>query len=253
MAVLGEFGFSPGAARVAMTRMVARNVIARAKSGRTVHYTITPHTAAILAEGDVRIFSLGRQDRHVAAPRRSAGVETAWTILWHTVPESHRVERSRLTRRLRFLGFGPIQDGTWIAPHNHVAEVAALLDEMQLRDHATVWTGRPSSDHDLRSVVARVWDVADLDHRYRAFVHEYRPYSITASDGSARHLDDRQALQVRTRLVHTFRQFPFADPDLPESLVSAPEHRAEAVDLFHDLYHTLAASAQRYFDKVTMP
>ena len=47
--------------------------------------------------------------------------------------------------------------------------------------------------------------------------------------------------------------FPFLDPELPEDLVPAPEHRAEALRLFHDLYPALAPAAQRYFDEVTVP
>ena len=62
-----------------------------------------------------------------------------------------------------------------------------------------------------------------------------------------------QALLLRTRLVHTFREFPFLDPELPEDLVPAPTYRAEALRLFHDLYPALAPAAQRYFDEVTVP
>ena len=35
-------------------------------------------------------------------------------------------------------------------------------------------------------------------------------------------------------------QFPFLDPELPEDLVPAPDCRAEALRLFHDLYPALA-------------
>ena len=57
----------------------------------------------------------------------------------------------------------------------------------------------------------------------------------------------------RTWLVHTFRQFPFLDPELPEDLVPEPQHRPEAIRLFHDLYAALAPPAQRHFDLVTVP
>ena len=51
-------------------------------------------------------------------------------MLWHTIPEARRLERGRLTRRLRFLGFGPVQDGTWIVPRDRASEVRALLEEL---------------------------------------------------------------------------------------------------------------------------
>jgi phenylacetic acid degradation operon negative regulatory protein len=65
--------------------------------------------------------------------------------------------------------------------------------------------------------------------------------------------DDRQALLLRTRLMHTFREFPSLDPELPADLVPAPTYRDEAVRLFHDLYPALEGGAQRYFDEVTVP
>lgn len=240
VSLLGEFGFSPGAARVALTRLVGRGMLARAKEGRLVHYTVTARSAAVLAEGDSRIFSLG------SAPPR----DDRWTVLWHTIPEDRRLERARLTRRLRFLGFGPLQDGTWIAPHDREREVMALLDELGVTGHAGLLLGRPAAALDFRAFIARVWDLDDLAARYKAFVAEFGRYAVARSRAR---LDDRAALVLRTRLIHTFRQFPFLDPELPEDLVPPPEHRPEAVRLLHDLYAALAPSAQRHFDEMTTP
>src|SRR5437660_8937413 len=94
--LLGEFGFTEGAARVALTRLVRRGLIDRVRSGRLVHYRVTPRCDRLLAEGDGRIFSLGDPP--------SAG--DCWTVVWHQITEDRRLERSRLARRLRFLGFG---------------------------------------------------------------------------------------------------------------------------------------------------
>jgi phenylacetic acid degradation operon negative regulatory protein len=242
VALLGEFGSTSGAARVALARLAARGMLARRRAGRLVHYTLTQRAAAILAEGDRRIFSLGREGRDQHGD--------AWTVLWHTIPESRRLERSRLTRWLRFLGFGPLQDGTWLAPGNHEPEVNALLAELGVRDHVAVLIGRPAGVLDLRSFVSRAWNLDEVTARYRKFVAEYGEYAAPAVRAA---LADAQALQVHTRLVHTFRQFPFLDPDLPANLVPAPEHRAPAVQLFHDVYDALVVPAQRHFDQVTTP
>jgi phenylacetic acid degradation operon negative regulatory protein len=172
-----------------------------------------------------------------------------WTVLWHTIPEARRLQRGRLTRRLRFLGFGPVQDGTWIAPHDRVREVTVLLDELGVREHAGLMLGRPAASVDFSAVITRVWDLEALAARYLSFVQEYGRYQ---RDSVGDDLDDRQALLLRTRLIHTFRQFPAFDPELPEDLVPEPQHRPEAVRLFHDLYAALAPPAQRHFDEVTI-
>ncbi|OLF11885.1 PaaX family transcriptional regulator [Actinophytocola xanthii] len=232
--VLGEFGFSAGAARVALNRLVSRDLLARTRDGRHVHYALTARSVAVLAEGDRRIFTLG------SAPRE----ETTWTVLWHWIPEERKLARTRLVRRLRFLGFGPVQDGTWLAPHDREQEVAKLLAEHEVSEYAGVLLGRPATSLDFAELVSRVWDLAELAERYRGFVATFGPHRASLRDG-------REALLLCTRLVHTFRDFPFFDPELPVALVPAPPHRAAALALFHELYPVLAERAGRYFDSAT--
>ena len=235
VAVLAELGFSDGAARIALARLARRDLLARHREGRHVHYSLTRRTVALLADGDRRIFSLGRRERPAGE----------WTVLWQSIPETRRQARERLVRRLRFLGFGPYQDGTWIAPHDREAEVVALLGELDVAEHAGLLLGRPSAALDVRRFAGRAWDLDELAARYAAFVTQFRGYS------RGRKLTDATAFEVRTRLVHTFRAFPSLDPELPKELVPEPERRAAAVDLFHDLYTALAPPAQRHFDEVT--
>ncbi|QWF78290.1 PaaX family transcriptional regulator [Amycolatopsis sp. CA-230715] len=231
-------GFSEGAARIALTRLVNRDLLARVKDGRRVHYTLTPRTVSLLADGDRRIFSLGRDEKRAGK----------WTVLWHSIPETHRGARERLVRRLRFLGFGSVQDGTWLAPHDREHEVAALLAELDVTAFAGMMLGRPAESLDVRAFAGRAWDLDALAARYEAFVAEFEHRSSTKTGSVA---TDAEAFRVRTRMVHLFRQFPSLDPELPPSLVPPPSHRSRAVALFDDLYAALAGPAQRHFDEVT--
>ncbi|HWD02760.1 MAG TPA: PaaX family transcriptional regulator C-terminal domain-containing protein [Amycolatopsis sp.] len=231
VSLLTELGFSDGAARIALTRLVRRDLLARHREGRLVHYSLTKRTVAVLADGDRRIFGLGRR----------AGPAGTWTVLWQSIPETRRQARETLVRRLRFLGFGPVQDGTWLAPHDREAEVLALLDELGVTEHAGLMLGTPSTALDVRRFAGRAWDLDELSARYDAFVSEF--------GGSPRDLPDAEAFVVRTRLVHEFRVFPTLDPELPGELIPAPGRRAAAVELFHDRYAALAPAAQRHFDR----
>ena len=236
--LLGELGFSEGAARVALTRLVHRGLIERLRDGRLVHYRVTARADRLLAEGDVRIFSLGD-------PRDDEGT---WTVLWHQIPEDRRLELSRLARRLRFLGFGSVQGSVWVSPHDHAAEVVRLLEELHVSDYATMFTAHPDAVVGLPALVSRAWDLSGLVDRYEAFVGEFSPLCARRVLAG---LSDREAFLVRTRLVHQFRGFPLIDPELPEELapVSGPRSRAAAV--FHELYAGLADASQRHFDAVT--
>ncbi len=232
--LLGEFGFSDAAARAALTRLVRRDLIARVRSGRLVHYRLTARCERLLIEGDGRIFSLGRLPAG-AGP---------WTVLWHQIPEEHRLERTRLGRRLRFLGFGSVQDSVWVAPHDLSAEVAELLSELGVASHGAVFAASVGAGPGLPTMVARAWDLNGLAERYEAFCAEFEAY-LSAS------LADHDAFMVRTRLIHAFRGFAQLDPELPDELAPLSAPRRRAAEIFDALYTGLAASSQRHFDAVT--
>ncbi len=233
--LLREFGFSDGAARAALTRLVRRGLIERVRSGRMVHYRLTPRCERLLIEGDGRIFTLGRLPAD-AGP---------WTVLWHQIPEERRLERTRLGRRLRFLGFGSVQDSVWVSPHDHCAEVVELVGELGVAEFATVFLARVGSALGLPALTGRAWDLSGLAERYEAFCSGFERYLA----GEA--LSDREAFLVRTRLMHTFRAFAQLDPELPDELAPLSAPRTRAADIFEGLYTELAAPSQRHFDAVT--
>ena len=239
--LLREFGFSDGAARAAMTRLVRRGLIARVRSGRLVHYELTPRCERLLIEGDGRIFTLGRLPADIGP----------WTVLWHQIPEDRRLERTRLGRRLRFLGFGSVQDSVWVSAHDHSSEVAGLLGELGVAEHATVFVARvgagPGEGDGLPALVARAWDLSGLAERYGAFCSGFERY--LAPDAPA--MSDREAFLVRTRLMHLFRAFAQLDPELPEEYSPLSGPRTRAAEIFEALYTVLAAPSQRHFDAVT--
>lgn len=235
--LLGEFGFSTEAARAALSRLAARELLARVKDGRRVYYRLTPRAHELLSEGDQRIFAFGQ------------GAETSgdWTVLWHSLPEARRTERARLGSRLRFLGFGSVQDGIWVAPHDREAEVVALLQALGVADHAYVIVGRPAHSLDVRALLREAWSLDALMTQYEEFLAEFEPYLRPRARLA---LDEREAFVVRTRAVHLFRSFPFLDPELPDALMPQPRLRPKVVHTFHDVYRALAEPAERHFETV---
>jgi phenylacetic acid degradation operon negative regulatory protein len=213
---------------------------ANQREGRLVYYVLGPRTHELLAEGDRRIFSFGR----------GAPAADAWTVVWHMIPEDRRVERAQLAQRLRFLGFGSVQDGTWISPHDREADVAALILSLGLSEYIGVLLGRPASSFNFLRFARRAWDLDHLDARYEAFAQEFSRYR---SERSRQRLSNRDAFLLRTRLVHMFRSFPFLDPELPDEYMPEPRNRTAAVEIFDVLYAALAEPAQRHFDLVTSP
>jgi phenylacetic acid degradation operon negative regulatory protein len=235
--LLGEFGFSHGAARVALHRLVRRGLIERVRAGRLVHYRVTARADRLLAEGDGRIFALGH-------PSDSG---QTWTLLWHQIPEDRRLERHRLARRLRFLGFGSVQDSVWISPHDHCQQVVELLEDLHVAESATLFSSSVVDVAGLPALVSRAWDLTGLAERYDSFCTEFAPYLEDRSVAGGREIVDLDAFLTRTKLMHHFRGFPMLDPELPDTLAPLSGPRARAVEIFDRLNEVLAEPSQRHF------
>jgi phenylacetic acid degradation operon negative regulatory protein len=238
--VLRELGFSTEAARAALARLVTRGLLDRHKAGRLVSYTLTERAHALLAEGDRRIFGFGR-----AAPAADV-----WTVLWHAIPDSRRVERSRLAARLRFLGFGSVQDATWVAARDREPEVLRLLGELGVAAHASVLVGRLSDGLGPAALVAEAWDLEAVGRGYAAFVAEFGPYR---SARRRRALEPREAFALRTLLLHRYRAFPLADPELPDAAAGVHTLRADVVEVFDAVYAGLERPAEQHFRLLAQP
>jgi phenylacetic acid degradation operon negative regulatory protein len=235
---LEDLGFTTAAARIALSRLVRKGFLTRVKEGRRVYLEMSPNLERVLAEGEDRIFSFGKQEQ----------TEGMWTLLSYSIPEELRAERDRLRKRLTFLGFGSIHDAFWFTPRDRVDVVLKILDELQLGRYAEVFRGMPVNGDDVPELVLRAWNGEGLRKLYDAFTEDYAPYR---NAGVRQRLSDRDAFLVRTRAVHRFRQFVELDPELP-GRPAEQESRDLALETFHDVYSSLAEIAQSYFDRITL-
>jgi phenylacetic acid degradation operon negative regulatory protein len=235
--LIGEFGFSTEAVRAALSRLVTRGMLERHRDGRMIDYALTSHAHELLAEGDRRIFSFGRR----------APAADAWTLLWHTIPEGRRVERSRLASRLRFLGFGSLQDATWIAASDREEEVRALIEQLDVGDYVSIFLARMARGSEAAILTSGAWDLDNLAPRYGEFVGEFAPLTEPLVRDT---LTDREAFVTRTRLMHSFRDFSLHDPELPDSITPLHDLRLKAVSVFDAVYEGLDAAADRHFEEI---
>jgi phenylacetic acid degradation operon negative regulatory protein len=232
--ILVSLDFTTASARAALARLVNRDLLARTREGRRAFYAITQRADALLAQGDRRIFSFGRDAPHVQP----------WTILWHAIPETERVARSRVASQLRFLGFGSLQDATWVAARDCEQEVQLLLRQLGIERYASVLVGRVSAELPPIALVAEAWNLHVARARYQAFLEEFG--SLRSMRGR-RGLGAPAAFRMRTLLLHRFRSFPFIDPELPFDLDTVGDLRSEVVACFDQVYAGLEKAATDHF------
>jgi phenylacetic acid degradation operon negative regulatory protein len=238
--ILESMDFTTGAARAALARLVNRDLLARMRDGRRAFYSVTQRANALLSEGDERIFSFGRTEPAVEL----------WTVLWHAIPEGQRVSRSRLASRLRFLGFGAVQDATWVAARNREHEVRLLLHQLDITRYASLIVGHMSPDVPPVALVAQAWRLDHARERYAAFLSEFdglRKPSVRNRLSSA------EVFRNRILLLHRFRSFPSMDPELPKQIDSVRDVRSRAVACFDEAYAVLEPRATEYFWQTVDP
>jgi phenylacetic acid degradation operon negative regulatory protein len=214
--VMEHLGVSPAQTRTAVTRLKARRLLVPEMRGRVKGYLLNDEATPMLEAGDRRIFH----------PRRMSN-DDPWCLISFSIPEQHRDRRHQLRRRLHWIGCGTVSPALWICPAWLTAEVDAIVADLGMREHVTLFEARTAHvTGDLVDAVATWWDLGDL-----AATH------IDFTTGATALLQDtRGALTRYVRGIDLWRPIPYLDPGLPYDLLPAdwPGLRSE------ELYETIA-------------
>jgi phenylacetic acid degradation operon negative regulatory protein len=188
------------AVRTAVSRMVRQGWLTPvATDGGGRGYGLTDRAVRRLDEAAARIY-------------RSRPVDD-WDGQWSVAVVEHtpdRTRRERLHRALEYLGYRPLQPGSWVAPRP-----APELESVVASEGLTVTEFRGEQRGDDVSLVERLYQPAALASAYVAWLADARRLVTAAGDDPS----PDAAFAVRSRLVHEWRKFLFRDPGLPLSLL----------------------------------
>jgi phenylacetic acid degradation operon negative regulatory protein len=231
---LNSLDHTTQAARQALARSVTGGWLRTERHGRRARVHLTGEAREMLSTGAERIYSFG-------APWEWDG---RWLLVVVRVPEERRDVRHLIRSRLAWAGFGSLGNGLWITPHvereAEVARVARDLPAAGLLSFAAEFggIGEPAK------VVADAWDLAEVAARYREFVTRFE---------RLRPRTPRDAFRAQTDLVHTWRHFPFLDPDLPPETLPAGWPRSRAQRVFAERHAEWEAPAKEWFESLETP
>ena len=221
--VLSRLGITEHATRSTLLRMTRRGLLANKRSGRKMYFAMTPRCVALLEDGRRRIWETGAVNESTAP---------SWTLLTFSIPESWRRKRYDLRARLTWAGFGPLQNGAWLAPAE--IDVREIVDELGLAAHVRAFRIQPVAPTNPAAIIGETFDLARLAERYRAFIAAWRddppaPDPLTLT------------LRLSTQWLRIIRE----DPRVPIHLLPADWPAVEAQRLYRSLHeaHRPAAEA----------
>lgn len=234
--VFARVGVTEEAVRSTLSRMVGRGLLERHRRGRRMYFALTPRAVTVLRDGHDRVWRTGAVNRDW---------DGQWTLVGFSLPESWRRERHDLRSRLTWGGFGPLQNGLWVAPG--VVDVAALLGDLSLDAHLRVFRGTVLAPTEARQVMESAFDTAATADRYRAFLDRWDRPGVIGADPLGEQL-----------LLHTdWLDLVRADPRLPAEHLPADWPAIRAERLFQTLARRCAtaarAEAERVLDTVPAP
>lgn len=217
--VFARVGVSEEAVRSTLTRMVKRDLLARHRDGRRMYFGLTARSTAVLEDGEHRVWRSGAINDDW---------DGTWTMVGFSLPESWRSQRHDLRSRLVWGGFGPLQNGLWVAPG--VVDVPALLDDLDLDDHLKVFTAHTAKPTEADQIAHTAFDVPAIAERYQSFLRRW---------DHDRPLPDAPDDLARQLLLHTeWLQLVRQDPRLPAEHLPADWPAIRAQHLFRTLAET---------------
>lgn len=234
VALLGHLGHDEQAVRSATSRMKRGDLLRSEARDGVAGYALTGNGAAILAQGDDRIFAANAAD-----------LDEGWVVVVFAVPETERDRRHRLRSRLAWLGFGQVGNGVWIAPRRMLPDVKRLLISDGLDRYVTVFEGRDAGFDPTAALIARTWDLGGLARLYVAYIDGHRHLVDRWRGGTmgAGNGDRPRAFVDYTLALSAWRRLPYTDPGLPAAHLPPdwPGHRAR--QLFAELLELIEPAA----------
>ena len=229
--LLAPLGIAAPAVRTAVSRMVRQGWLHPLRLSSGPGYLLTPKAARRLDEAAARIYRTNR-----------VSWDGTFDLIVVDAPAA-RSDRMRLAQSLAFLGYGGIDDGTWVATRP-TEEVDALLDEAGLR-YERFTASHAAGTAGATALVRRAWDLDEIGAAYEQFVRELRPVVNAVGDAGG----DEEAYSARFKLVHAWRTFLFRDPQLPPTLLPERWAGGAAAAFFDRHASRLRPAADRYVDR----
>ncbi|MET8209142.1 PaaX family transcriptional regulator C-terminal domain-containing protein [Streptomyces sp. NPDC005373] len=232
--LLRDLGLGDKAARAAIARLVDQGMLEKQPRGGDQGLAFT----------EAMVDRIQRRARRIYASRQPAPLTAGWLLVSYSLPEAKRDLRHQLRSGLEQLGMRNLEAGQWIGPTRLKSDARELADRLDAADAVVMFVGQFEGFGHVRDLVARCWDLDELEARYREFIA--RQQTVLAKARQATELDPTWAYEVYTAALHGWRILPFMDPGLPAEVLPADWPGNEGAETFFTLHELLYPAARKH-------
>lgn len=125
-------------------------------------------------------------------------------LITYDIPEEKKKLRELLREYLRRIGCGLVQDSVWLTPYNPREVLKNFITEHNLSGNiliSDIGADGSIGDEDLKTLVARIYRLSDLNKKYEEFINHYESREI---------IDKLQANFAYLSILREDPQLPFA-------------------------------------------
>jgi phenylacetic acid degradation operon negative regulatory protein len=234
VAALGPLGHGAAAVRQSLFRMERDGELRTERRGRHKLYRLSPFGQASVDAGSEKLQG--------PAPGRWDG---RWTVCVAAFEDRHRALRDRLRDLLEVEGFAPLARGVMVHVRDRTARVRKALAATRPRPAVTLFRGALPVGESDAALVARLWNLGDIDRRYRRFLARHgRRASAAPAPAPA------QAFAQRFAVAIDFLEVAWDDPGLPRELLPRAWSGHRARELARNRYRALLPATIAHGDAI---
>jgi len=235
--VLAELGISHRRVRTAVFRLVQDDILINRQYGRRSFYTLTRNGQRQFNEATTRIYTAQDPD---------------WDQGWCLVLTGglDAATRGTVRKDLRWLGFGQFGGEVLAHPRPERDRLRNHLDALGCGDDLLVFDATlPASagKTGLQQMVARAWDLHQLDTAYADYLQHFRPMLQRIRKQPA--ISPADAFFIRTFMIHEFRRAILRDPGLPQALLPPAWKGHDAYELTRAIYNLVVPPSERFINQ----
>jgi len=239
LSLLELLGVGESSARSTLSRMSRNGWLKAHREGRRSRYDLTPKGLALIEDGRKRIFEPLLTDW-----------DGRWYVVVYALNEKQRQARNALRKQLAWLGYGRLAPATWISPHQRRAELAYILQDLQIQPYVQLFSGEHLGLTSPEILIQHCWDLPALAAEYRHFVNRYQATYERLKEGPNGCVTPEACFVQRFWITHDFQPFPRKDPNLPVTLLPPDWIGFTARRLFEGYRQLLAPGANDFVDEV---